>query len=42
MTDELKCECFPLHEKFHTTHYGATDPNTTHEYNPECPKHGDM
>ena len=33
------CECFELDPKYHTTHYGATDPATTHEWNPDCPVH---
>lgn len=38
---ELECECFELPSKYWTTHYGAVDPATTHEYNPECPQHGE-
>lgn len=35
------CECWPVPEKYHTTHYGATDPATTHQWNPDCPAHSD-
>lgn len=34
------CECVLLPEEFHTTHYGATEPGSTHEFNPDCPAHG--
>lgn len=33
------CTCFPVPEKYWTTHYGAVDPATTMEPNPECPEH---
>lgn len=33
------CTCFPVPEHYHTTHYGATDPATTLEPNPDCPEH---
>lgn len=36
------CECTYLPEKYHTTHYGATDPVTIQEYNPWCPEHGHL
>lgn len=33
------CTCFPVPERYHTTHYGATDPATVLEPNPDCPEH---
>lgn len=39
MTDEL-CECPWVDPSLWTTHYGAVDPATTQEYNPDCPVHG--
>lgn len=36
------CECPYLPEKYHTTHFGATDPATIQEYNPWCPEHGHL
>lgn len=38
-TAEQECTCFPVPERLHTTHYGATDPATTLEPNPDCPLH---
>lgn len=35
------CECWVTPEHMWTTHYGATEPGSQIEYNPECPKHGD-
>lgn len=35
----MECTCFPVPEEYWTTHYGAVDPATTHEPNPECPVH---
>lgn len=35
------CHCHPVPEHLWTTHYGAVDPATTHEFNPLCPEHGD-
>lgn len=34
------CACFEVPEKFHTVHYGATEPGSTMEFNPHCPVHG--
>lgn len=40
MSDPLEeCTCFILDVKYHTTHYGATDPATVMEPNPDCPVH---
>ena len=33
------CTCFPVGPQYWTTHYGAVDPATTLEPNPECPEH---
>lgn len=38
---ERPCHCAPVPEHLWTTHYGAVDPATTHEYNPLCPEHGE-
>ena len=40
MTSEVVCECPWVDPSLWTTHYGAVDPATTHEYNPNCPVHG--
>lgn len=37
-----ECECREVPEQFWTTHYGAVDPVTRFEYNPECPLHGEV
>lgn len=34
------CECELLPEKYHTTHYGATEPGSMYQFNPDCPAHG--
>lgn len=34
-----KCECFLVPEHLHTTHFGATEPGSMIEPNPECPEH---
>lgn len=34
------CLCWPLPESMWTTHYGAVEPGSTHEFNPGCPVHG--
>lgn len=34
-----ECTCWEVDPKYWTTHYGAVDPATTHEPNPECPEH---
>lgn len=34
------CECWVTPESMWTTHYGAVEPGSTIEYNPECPEHG--
>ncbi|MCB5280349.1 hypothetical protein [Arthrobacter sp. ES1] len=34
------CLCWPVPERMWTTHYGAVDPGSTHEFNPDCPVHG--
>lgn len=38
---EPKCTCFPVPPEYWTTHYGAVDPATTLEPNPECSEHFD-
>ena len=35
------CECFVVPEAMWTTHYGAVEPGSQVEWNPDCPKHGD-
>lgn len=34
-----KCTCFELPPEMWTTHYGAVEPGSTHEPNPDCPEH---
>jgi len=34
------CLCFEVPESMWTTHYGAVEPGSTHEFNPDCPVHG--
>lgn len=34
------CLCWLVPERMWTTHYGAVEPGSTHEFNPECPAHG--
>lgn len=36
---DVPCTCVPVPPEYHTTHYGATDPATTHEWDPSCPQH---
>lgn len=36
----MECTCFPVPEKYWTTHYGAVEPGSTIEHNHECPVHG--
>ena len=33
------CECFWVDPKYWFTHYGATEPGSMMEPNPECPEH---
>ena len=35
------CECWVTPEPLWTTHYGAVEPGSQVEYNPECPTHGE-
>lgn len=39
MTDE--CECWPTPEHMQFNHYGAVEPGSAMEYNPDCPEHGE-
>lgn len=34
-----ECTCFEVDSKYWTTHYGAVEPGSMHEPNPECPEH---
>ena len=34
------CKCWVTPEHMWTTHYGAVEPGSQLEYNPECPEHG--
>ena len=34
------CECWVTPEHMWTTHYGAVEPGSQVEYNPDCPLHG--
>jgi len=34
------CECWPTPPETWTTHYGAVEPGSAIEFNPECPAHG--
>lgn len=34
------CLCFEVPENMWTTHYGAVEPGSTHDFNPDCPVHG--
>ena len=36
-----ECECPWMPEHMWTRHYGAIEPGSTQEYNPECPVHGE-
>lgn len=38
---EPECECWPTEEKYHFVHFGATEPGSAIEFNPECPQHGE-
>lgn len=33
------CTCHPVPERYHTTHYGATEPGSTLEPDYDCPVH---
>lgn len=35
------CECWVTPEHMWTTHYGAVEPGSQLEFNPDCPEHGD-
>ena len=35
------CECWVVPAHLWTTHYGAVEPGSMVEYNPECPEHGE-
>lgn len=35
------CECWVTPERMWHTHYGAVEPGSQFEWNPECPKHPD-
>lgn len=35
-----ECTCFWVDPKYWFTHYGAVEPGSQREYNPECPEHG--
>jgi hypothetical protein len=45
MTIELQqntgtaCTCYWVDPKYWTTHYGAVEPGSTMEPNPDCPEH---
>jgi hypothetical protein len=34
------CLCWEVPEQYHFVHYGAVEPGSTHEFNPDCPVHG--
>lgn len=34
------CECWVTPESMWTTHYGAVEPGSQIDYNPDCPMHG--
>lgn len=34
------CECFITPESMWTIHFGAVEPGSQFEFNPECPAHG--
>lgn len=34
------CECWPTPPEMWTTHYGAVEPGSAIEFNPDCPAHG--
>lgn len=34
-----RCTCHPVPERYHTTHYGATEPGSTLEPDYDCPVH---
>jgi len=34
------CECWVTPERMWTTHYGAVEPGSQIEFNPDCPSHG--
>lgn len=33
------CTCDLLPERFHTTHYGMTEPGSMYDWDPDCPQH---
>jgi hypothetical protein len=35
-----ECSCFWVPESMWTTHYGAVEPGSQREWNPDCPEHG--
>lgn len=35
----IECACHPVPERYHTTHYGATEPGSTLEPDYDCPVH---
>ena len=37
--DVAECTCFELPPEMWTTHYGAVEPGSTHEPNPNCREH---
>lgn len=36
---EPECSCFPTPEEMHFVYYGATEPGSAMEWNPECEVH---
>jgi hypothetical protein len=39
MSNEVACECWPTPEHMHYVYYGATEPGSAWEWNPNCPAH---
>ena len=35
-----ECTCWPTPLKYHFVYFGATEPGSALEYNPDCPQHG--
>lgn len=38
--EAVGCSCWPTPEEYHFVHYGATEPGSAWEHNPDCPVHG--
>lgn len=39
---QQECQCYWVDPSLWTTHYGAVEPGSQIEWNPDCPQHGDL